>query len=330
MSKRIEWIDITKGLAIILVVIGHTVPIDSKIYNIIFSFHMPLFFIISGYLFKDRDPHDLLKRNFKRMIIPYIATSFFIILGTSLILINTGLSSVMHNIKIMSIASLYGSGLDVPAPINVKMIGAIWFLLALYFAEYFFSIILKIARGNTLIQVGIITVVTLSGYLLAKIFWLPLSLNAAMIAVFYIYIGFQAKKISLFELKINKLLLLLMLLLWIFTYHVNGVILANGTFHYFPFTLFGSACGSYFVIKFCKYLCRWNFLKNLLSYIGKETLIILCFHLIDMYLVPYYLIPLHTAFIWTSVVILIRLALLFIIAVYAKKLTLIKKLYYAK
>lgn len=48
-NDRIAWIDIAKGITIILVIIGHVVPFDSATRNVIFSFHMPLFFILSGY-----------------------------------------------------------------------------------------------------------------------------------------------------------------------------------------------------------------------------------------------------------------------------------------
>ena len=48
--QRIKWIDLTKGVAIFLMVCGHT-GIPSLISNWIWSFHMPLFFIISGMLF---------------------------------------------------------------------------------------------------------------------------------------------------------------------------------------------------------------------------------------------------------------------------------------
>lgn len=44
-KKRVEWIDLAKGIGILLVIIGH-----SKIYGglkiFIFSFHMPLFFVL--------------------------------------------------------------------------------------------------------------------------------------------------------------------------------------------------------------------------------------------------------------------------------------------
>ena len=46
-SQRIEWIDVAKGIAIILMVAGHT-TIPKLISNFIWAFHMPLFFIASG------------------------------------------------------------------------------------------------------------------------------------------------------------------------------------------------------------------------------------------------------------------------------------------
>lgn len=64
MTKRIEWIDALKGFAIFAVVVGHcatdcmssgTYPehaaLIRTIYDFIYSFHMPLFFMISGFVF---------------------------------------------------------------------------------------------------------------------------------------------------------------------------------------------------------------------------------------------------------------------------------------
>lgn len=51
--NRIVWIDTLKALGIIAVVVGHVVP--GTLAKIIFSFHMPLFFFISGFLFKEKN-----------------------------------------------------------------------------------------------------------------------------------------------------------------------------------------------------------------------------------------------------------------------------------
>lgn len=45
-TKRLDWIDIAKGIAIILVIVGHTVPNPSPLRHAIFSFHMPVFLFL--------------------------------------------------------------------------------------------------------------------------------------------------------------------------------------------------------------------------------------------------------------------------------------------
>ena len=48
-KKRIEWIDISKGIAILLVIFGHVSILPWAPYKkLIFSVHMPLFFIVAG------------------------------------------------------------------------------------------------------------------------------------------------------------------------------------------------------------------------------------------------------------------------------------------
>jgi len=49
-NKRVDWIDVARGIAILLVIIGHTVPFESFTRVIIYSMHMPIFFILSGYI----------------------------------------------------------------------------------------------------------------------------------------------------------------------------------------------------------------------------------------------------------------------------------------
>lgn len=60
-KDRLDWIDLSKGLGIILVVYGHvargvnSAGLDFDLFNqiddVIYAFHMPLFFILSGYFF---------------------------------------------------------------------------------------------------------------------------------------------------------------------------------------------------------------------------------------------------------------------------------------
>ena len=50
-NSRIDWIDVFKGWGIMLIVVGH-LPVPFFFREWIFSFHVPLFFFISGFLYK--------------------------------------------------------------------------------------------------------------------------------------------------------------------------------------------------------------------------------------------------------------------------------------
>lgn len=71
-SKRLDWIDIAKGIAMILVIVGHTVPNPSPLRHAIFSFHMPVFFILAGYTFRPKPWRELLSGSMSRLLVPYV------------------------------------------------------------------------------------------------------------------------------------------------------------------------------------------------------------------------------------------------------------------
>ena len=96
-KTRNVYIDIVKAVAIILVVFGHCIQygsgseflsstafFENKVFIFIYSFHMPLFMLVSGYLFayslKDINSTDGLKRTIikkvKQLIIPLFSWSF--------------------------------------------------------------------------------------------------------------------------------------------------------------------------------------------------------------------------------------------------------------
>lgn len=67
MKKRVTYLDLAKGIGIILVVLGHMENINAGLRTWISSFHMPLFFVISGMLIA-------LKNEDKKLIVQDSAT----------------------------------------------------------------------------------------------------------------------------------------------------------------------------------------------------------------------------------------------------------------
>jgi fucose 4-O-acetylase-like acetyltransferase len=87
--NRLLWIDYSKGIGIILVVYGHVIKglynanaLDAAYYNnpytFVYSFHMPLFFILSGYIFYNsfiKNQAGFIPAKFKTLIYPFIVWS---------------------------------------------------------------------------------------------------------------------------------------------------------------------------------------------------------------------------------------------------------------
>lgn len=86
--NRILYIDITKAIAIVLVVIGHYFPNDHPLWygemrSIIYGFHMPLFMFSSGFVYlatvREESYQSFIWRKVKRLLIPYLVVSILII-----------------------------------------------------------------------------------------------------------------------------------------------------------------------------------------------------------------------------------------------------------
>ena len=63
-AKRIDWIDCSKGIAILLVIFGHTISsggsqLEQALRGGIFSFHMPFLVIANGYFIKRKKHADI-------------------------------------------------------------------------------------------------------------------------------------------------------------------------------------------------------------------------------------------------------------------------------
>ena len=87
-NNRTISLDIARAITIILVVIGHYIPDNSPNWYVVFhrfiySFHMPLFLFISGFIYmqtlKKESYFTFVIRKVKRLMIPYFTTSFLVI-----------------------------------------------------------------------------------------------------------------------------------------------------------------------------------------------------------------------------------------------------------
>ena len=131
---RNQTFDYMKGIGIIAMIIGHSI-VPLYVDRFIFAWHMPLFFIISGYFYKRVDSKTMFIKNWKGLLMPYLITSFLLVL-IGYMKKKEGWDSISSALLSMLVAS--GSKGN-PTSLAYYFIGALWFLLAMFWCRTFYN-----------------------------------------------------------------------------------------------------------------------------------------------------------------------------------------------
>lgn len=276
-KNRIGYLDVAKGIAIICVIIGHY-DYRPLVQNIIFSFHMPIFFLLSGYFFKNISWIDLIKKKSKQLIIPYILTSFGVVFSSIIWDMCFNVNNVKLNILRWISASLYGSGNTYDTPYYIPQIGAIWFLLALFFSLLILKFVIK--HKYAYLEIGVIALI---GYYSSKLLWLPFSIQSAMVAAVYVYIGYILKSHKVLHSNMWKETILSAIIWGMYLVKGGGhLYLVTNYFQYGLIDIAASICACFVVIYISEIISKVNLFNKVLCFIGRNSLIILCFHLVEL------------------------------------------------
>ena len=288
-KKRIEWIDIAKGVGIVLMIVGHTFLNESLPRKLVFSFHMPLFFILAGYTFRVKPTREVVVSSAKRLLVPYVLTYWAIQLVQFVQQPSWGLGDVAYSLLGFVFASgtgLYSWGIP-PA-------GVIWFLVALFCAR----VTLNIGVGwfekrgvPEWAQLLFWIAFALAGIFIDK--KLPLSYDVAMVACLFMFVGYLAKKHDLPKLMRRWWTFPIALAIWAVSVHFSYLELAARTYDLVPFSLIGAFAGSYMAYQFAYAVeHRIKPLRRPLVWLGVNSLLLLCIHSFDWMLAPWQELPL--------------------------------------
>lgn len=322
LLKRVDWIDISKGITILLVIIGHNIPTTSLLFKFIFSFHMPLFFIINGYLYKEKNLKSQFKSNFNRLLLPYLFTSFCLVLYT---ILSALIKNNKRNIFCFIASILYSTGDLVNQFPFLNTIGALWFLTCLFVATILFNFIIKYTKKiKPIYQIAIIIIISFIGYEIGQVIYLPWSIDIALVAQIFLYTGYNLKKYDL--LKLKPILLLVTLPIWIVAIFFSDLSMNSRIYQPLLLSIIGAICGTIIIIMISKLLSRINYINKIFSYIGKESLTILCFHLLEHFVFPWK--TFYILYNNTTLLILAKILLLLIITYIIKCIPIIKNIFY--
>jgi acyltransferase len=286
---RIKWVDSVRGFAIILVVMGHTVNPAGMLAKIIYSFHLPLFFMISGYLVNAKESVAAKTLKLARSImVPYtVSTILFFLLWLTFEcpspLRDTPWPPIREIFKGVIVSGMYATGqVNIYPPFkNINPIGPLWFLPCLFLTILISLILLKI--NNKWIMAVVSVVLVFLGLIIAHTIFLPWSLDLALIAQLFVLIGVAMRSsLLLHNIKIYLFALLPTIGLWIFCCHRVVISMNNRDFGNPLLTIPLSALISMQIIHAFSIMERvtaLSYVYKVLSFFGANAIIVLLFQL---------------------------------------------------
>lgn len=300
-SKRLDWIDIAKGIAIILVIVGHTVPNPSPLRHAIFSFHMPVFFILAGYTFRPKPWRELLSGSVLRLLVPYLALALawqvptFLMSGAPL----TG-GTLIAGLETI----VFASGVDVPG-LGVAAVGMAWFLAALFTSRLLFNalVLLFDAREFGVVYQGAAcAVIAFCGLNVSRLLgvYLPLDLDLSCYIVLLMWAGYTVHQKGL-EPSVDKPLLFIGSgVVWLAFAALSGLELSSRRVDGFVTATIAALAGSYCVcwvsmaIEKIKDMPILGAFERGIVFCGRASLAIFAIHAVDWF-IPWQTMPLLMA-----------------------------------
>lgn len=286
-------ISIAKGILIILMVIGHS-GTHTLAGDFIYDFHMPCFFLISGFLFKEEYLDNIgtfVGKKIKGLYIPFVKYSLvFLILHNifyHLHLYNNSYTLTEFITRTLKILTLTGSE---------QLLGGFWFLKELLYASVisilFFRLIsnmgIKLNKRNLFASCILFLILAyLASISPIKI---PAIGSKTLLATSYFIAGHLFRVLNLREYNNICIALCGFSATFIASLFIKGNIDVQGVamFPYFVVSIIGSVSTLY-LSKSIAGKCG----ANILDFIGKNTLSILAFHLISFKIVSFIIIQIN-------------------------------------
>lgn len=267
MNDRKYWLDIAKGLAIILMVLGHT-TIPRMAFDLIYSFHMPLFFIASGFAsnYAKRSPLEYIGYKARIILLPFITYS-------------TIVSILLYAIGKMDFPHLIANGWEGYA---------LWFIPVLYFASVIAMLASVVSRRFRYVYM---LCLFLLGYGLCYFnVHLPWTLSTVPYATFLVLVGNELKHIQKWiEAKNHYWDIALLFIVTAIISHFHRLDMAwNHVTPIIPLTI-GAIAGTLMVFRLSVWLelsIKWS--ASLLQKVGRETYIVVAFSQVTIMTINHY------------------------------------------
>ncbi len=260
-TQRKSWVDILRALAMVFVLYGHLVQENTTFFVFTSPIKIPLFFALSGYLFKDRggDVKLFLKKLLLTLVVPWLALSF---------------------IPIIALSFLYGVTYFREEAISILIGESVWYMPCCIIAEIIYFLMRKFLKSTyklaTAVCVCFIAGILLDRFNLLNVFMI----NTSLIVQLFIFIGHIFKIV---EERITKLhfaytvsamiVYIALCTLSIFAFPGECLDVHHNYYYNIPFCLLLIFIGLFSLMSLAKRIEKNKKLFKPLIFIGRNTLV---------------------------------------------------------
>lgn len=284
--KRYKYLDIARGIGLLLVIISHSCGLSSYLIN----YYIPLFFVVSGYIYKEgRGYGENIGRKAKRLLIPYFGYSavllaFYFVMGRTLEETKASAFGILYSRYCLYDTTLYEENVYLFTVAN----GAMWYLTAFFVTSLVYHLVIDRCLSSRKFLTGSLAVLTVITMALSKLpVLLPWSIDIACVGAIFMIVGTLFGRKEFFEQKWNHPLVIGTLAAYLLLSMVNpGINMStrefgvHGICSVVLFILIGIS-GSMLCIWLGK-LIQNSLPGRALCYIGQNTIILLAFHILGL------------------------------------------------
>ena len=279
---RLRWLDAARGLAMLLVMIGHTVPGNETVIGALYTFHLPLFFVISGYASRPvRDGRAFARRHvrsFFQLVVPCAALQMGLMVYFCMLEGNLSADRLIGLEKRAILQLFWASAQSVDGR---PALGIPWFMFALFWGRMLFDV-LRMALKRHAVMACVLSAA--AGLAIGTAAYLPQSLDLAMVAVLFLCAGEQLHRLDALNPRARRGVLAAAALVWALGLW-RGVRIDMAVHQYGPCGL-GipvSLCASAVVCALMQRLDRCAAVSGLLAFVGRISLPVFLVHHVDDY-----------------------------------------------
>jgi len=270
-KKRIEFIDLAKGVCIIWVILWHanTLDVDIPGFN---SVRMPLFFVLSGLLFKTYGSlHNHVIKKVNTLLIPFL---FFYLTGYVIFYAADYIFPGLAKTEAKGILDIFTQ--------KIYFNGPLWFLLCLFWTNIIFCVI-KLNIRSEILRGTIVILLSSVGVILGqnKIF-LPMTLDSSLTALFFFWVGYIIKHTPVLKPnRFDRYNILIGIAFYLMALGIE-VLFSNPGFEMSTNKIYGNPVMAYVVslasVFAILFVCKAIRYLPFVSYFGRYSIIPLCVH----------------------------------------------------